>query len=213
MRLIRSGAGLDAAPAYALVCCSADTGRRWTQADRRTVACDSSNIAVVSDATGNAACSVTVEHAEEIAAVADDEADEAVNELNWFAVAVGGEDEVADEDDSDAIGDDDLDDRSWLGSVCQVQMEGRRDWCLCSAADCGLADGSRSQASPRSANLLREHLHCLRLNYSNYSPAKASRLTCCRSAKPHCTDLDIRWQSPEANYWRCPDSNDPSRTS
>lgn len=181
MRLIRSDAGSDAAPAYALVCCSADTGRRSIRADQRTAAYGSSNIAVASDVIGNAAYSVTVEHAEEIAAAAaadDDEAVEAVNELNWFVVAVGGEDETVDEDDWGAI--DDLDDLKWLNLACQVRMEGSCDWCSCSVADCASADGSRSQASRRSASLSKEHLHCLRLNYLSCSSAKASRSTCCR---------------------------------
>ena len=170
---------MDARPACALACCSADTGRRSIRADQKTAACGSSNIAAGSDAIGNAAYSVTVEHAEEIFAAADDdEADEAVNELNWFVVAVGGEDEAVDEDDSDAF--DDLGDLKSLNLACQVRMEGSCDWCSCSAADCASTGGSRSQASPRSASLSKEHLHCLRLNYSNCSSAKANRSTCCR---------------------------------
>ena len=182
MHLIRSGVGSDEAPACALACCSADTGRLSSRADRRTVACGSSNIAVESDAIGNA-CNVTVEHAEEIfAAAAAGEVGEAVNELNWFVAAVGGEDEAADEGDSGAIGElvDDLDDLTSLNLACQVRMEGSYDWCSCSAADCGSAGDSRSQASPRSASLSRGRLHCLRLNYSSYSSGKASHSKCCR---------------------------------
>lgn len=189
-RLIRSDAGSDAAPACALACCSADTDRPTTRsADRRrrlqAVTCGSSNIAVASDAIGNAAYSVTVERAEEIAAAAAvaDEADEAVNELNWFAVAVGGEDAV-DEDDSDAIGEwlGGRGDRSSSNSACPVRMEGSYGWCSCSTADCERSTGgSRSPAIRRSASLSKEHCsHCLRSSYSNCSSAKASRSRCLR---------------------------------
>lgn len=88
---------------------------------------------------------------------------------------------------------DDRDDVPSLNLVYSALRVDSYDWNSNSiVADCALLiDDSRSQVSLHLTNLLKERLHCLHLNYSNYYSFVR---VYCRSTCLWDTDLDIHWR-------------------
>lgn len=222
----------DAGQAFA---CVERTDRLSTLFDRTMeIDADSLNIAAgrqpidSADVIGNVvAYSVTVvAHAVGNVAVAGavDVVDEAVNELELRSDSrsvVGVGERVANElDDSDVLDEwiDDLDDDPYLlDSVCPAPTVDNYDLNLCLiAADCVRStDDSQLQVNQRLmslTSLMKEHLHCLRLSYSNYYSFATAYYRLKHWSLPN-IDPDIHLQSPATNCWhRCPDNNGPFHT-